>query len=273
MNDRSCQDRRYGSSRGPSGQGKENFFLEVGPVSSSSQQALQERCLYFLIRTGSLRSVLSLMSEPSQSSSVSSKVSLDRQQAYRSPDPSLCPITAMRPPGSTRASAMESQRSRSLSLAVDSLAFSGEATSSKRTRSARCPMNSESNPYARTVGSLLSRPDWVCCSTMNSSARHSAPLSVGLKRPQSTARHPSAFMANPLRTSSGSGWMGTGRSRVSLIRRLYIFARFKEIDPQRIRMPRLRMMHHTATSWNRVDLPAPGATFTTRCSLSSDSRY
>lgn len=106
-----------------------------------------------------------------------------KQWAYRSPEPSLCPTTASSPAGSTRASATWSHLSKSLSRVEPSRALSTDATSSNRHRSARCPMYSESIPYALTVGSLLSNPFPSSCSTTNSSARHNAPLSDGLNLP------------------------------------------------------------------------------------------
>ena len=57
------------------------------------------------------------------------------------------------------------------------------------------------------------------------------------------------------------------------MRREYILASVWLIDPYITRIARFLTMHHTATSWKRVDLPAPGGQFSTKNSLSSDSRY
>ena len=84
-------------------------------------------------------------------------------------------------------------------------------------------------------------------------------------------RHPSAFTANPFLTISGSGWIGAGLSRVSLILREYCFAIACEMEPIMTRIARLRTIAHTATSWNRVDLPAPGGTLSTTNSFSEFS--
>lgn len=84
-------------------------------------------------------------------------------------------------------------------------------------------------------------------------------------------RHPSAFTANPFLTISGSGCIGAGLSRVSRMRREYCFAIACEMEPIMTRIARLRTIAHTATSWNRVDLPAPGGTFRTTNSFSGFS--
>ena len=84
-------------------------------------------------------------------------------------------------------------------------------------------------------------------------------------------RHPSAFTAKPFFTSSGSGWIGAGLSKVSLMRREYCFAIACEMEPIITRIARLRTIAHTATSWNRVDLPAPGGTLSTTNSFSGSS--
>ena len=84
-------------------------------------------------------------------------------------------------------------------------------------------------------------------------------------------RHPSAFTAKPFLTFSGSGLIGCGRSRVSRMRREYCFAIAWLIEPIMTRIARLRTIAHTATSWNRVDLPAPGGTLRTTNSFSGCS--
>ena len=69
-----------------------------------------------------------------------------------------------------------------------------------------------------------------------------------------------------------SASIGLGRSRVSRIRREYILARFWLAEPMSTRMARFFTIAHTATSWNRVDLPAPGGTLRQMNSFSSLSK-
>ena len=115
----------------------------------------------------------------------------------------------------------------------------------------------------------MSSPPMSSCSTINSSALHRLPLVEGLNLPKSIAKHASALIANPLSIRIGSGSRGNWRSRVSRIRREYIFANACDTEPIITRILRFFTICQTATSWNKVDLPAPGGQFNTTNSLSS----